>query len=300
MLSRRKLLSRLTNLTLMSFLTTRISVVFAATSKTQQRATITINPTATSSITAHFMTLGYKTVAAQKLITGHLFNGGVRFDETRQIPLTGNTITVQNCIRIDDISTSTPNETLPYFHIIAFSRETPSYRGEVLLELLNYLVKPLNLDPSRLILVSTDRINAYMPHLEKVGIKKAQIIYRSDEEAQALGDGSGYFNPEGHPYIDGIHTVSFHYALDPSIMNSPLQYPITGSIELGEFVLTDHSKEQQQSETGGFGVERLQMAQTGQGISYELARQQAITNIEKESKQLNIALPKAYEVLKAN
>ncbi|WP_298772674.1 hypothetical protein [uncultured Shewanella sp.] len=42
-----------------------------------------------------------------------------------------------------------------------------------------------------------------------------------------------------------------------------------------------------QSETGGFGVERLQMAQTGQSMNYAKAHTKAIIQLEKEAKQLN-------------
>ncbi|WP_299003533.1 hypothetical protein [uncultured Shewanella sp.] len=296
MINRRHFLSKITQFSFMSLFSTPISVIFNTSAKplAPEISLVTV-----PSITSYFLALDYQTAPPQSLITGHSFNGGVRYDETRQTPLHGNALTVQNCIRIHDITTMTSNETLPYFHIIALSRERPQFKGQILFELLSYLVKPLHLAPNRLVLVSTDRINAYLPIIEKVGIKKAQIIYRSDEEAHALGDGSGYFNPKGHPYIDGIHTVSFHYALDPSIMNRPLQYPLTGAIELGEFVVADPRKEQQ-SETGGFGLERLQMAQTGQSSNYDRALHQAITHLEKEAKQLNQPLPKAYEILKAS
>ena len=157
-----------------------------------------------SNITDHFKGLGYKSLPPLNLITGDAFNGGLRFDESFEGDYpAGNSMRIQNCARVDDLSLEGEAGVLAYFHIFILNQQTPTYQGELFSQLLGYLIDDIGLDAKKLVVVSTDKFLPYLPQLKKHGIDAAQLVERSHKEARASGDGSGYFAPKGHPHVSG-------------------------------------------------------------------------------------------------
>jgi hypothetical protein len=241
-----------------------------------------------------FTKSGFTRLPAMDLITGHSFNDGLRFDETPQSYPFGRSLWIQNCVRIEDLSRKGEPGVLPYFHILGLSIEKPAFRGELLTQMLDYLVNQAELDPKKLVLVSTDHFKPYLHHLETFRIETGQFVERDRTEAMARGDGSGFFNPSGHPYVTGQHTVSIHYALNIVDEKILLQYPLPRHLEIAEIVFDPDLKISLPREMAGIGLERLLLAQGKAIDGFDESRQKAVTAIKAESKRRSVALPKAY------
>ena len=245
----------------------------------------------------YFEKQGYIQLPAMDLITGGPFNDGLRFDDTPPSYPPGQAIRIQDCVRIEDLSKKGQVEVLPYFHIFSFSIERPAHRGQLLSQLLDYLITRARLNPAKMALVSTDGFEHYLPLLEPLGIDAEQYVQRDRKAAMAKGDGSGYFKPPGHPYAVGQHTVSIHYARKPDTMGQALKYPLPGYLEIAEVAIDPSLDESLSHEGGGFGIERLMLAQ-GQVIeSFAASRQRALVAIEAEAKRCGVALPKGYQMI---
>ena len=242
-----------------------------------------------------FKTLGFHQLPAVDLITDSEFNDGLRFDESLADAPTGKTFRIQNCGRIEDLAEKGTLGVLPYFHIFAVNIEKPAFRGELLTQIMSYLISQAKLDPGRLLLVSTNRFQPYLQQLQPFGINASQFIERDYAEAIAAGDGSGFFNPPGHPHVNGAHSVSIHYASDASTMGKPQQYPLPGFLELGEIGIDAEPGEIIQSESAGLGVERILMAQGIAVDDFPTSQQKALAAIKSESELRGVPLPKAYQ-----
>jgi len=247
-----------------------------------------------------FNKLGYTRRPAMNLITGDDFNDGLRYDETPQEYPPGRIVLIQDCVRMEDLPRKEEPQVLPYFHIFSLSIEKPVFRGELLTQLLEYLVIRAKLAPTRMALVSTESFKPYLPHLEPFGIKTEQFVQRDRNEAMTTGDGSGYFNPPGHPYVTGQHSVSIHYAVDAGGKERTLKYPLPGYLEIAEVVIDSELKEPLSREMGGLGLERLAMAK-GEAIdSFPVSKQKALTAIKAEAERRGVALPKAHRKISNN
>ncbi len=240
-----------------------------------------------------FVKLGYRQLAAMHLITGADFNDGLRYDDTPELWDSGKTFRIQDCGRIEDLPKKGEPGVLPYFHIFALSIEKPAFRGELLTQVLDYLVTRAKLDPARLALVSTDNFKPYLIHLKPFGVSAGQFVQRERTAAMAAGDGSGYFHPAGHPQAPAMHTVSIHYSLEE--VSGELQYPLPGFIELAEVGIDADNAELLERESGGFGMERLLMAQGKAIDSFPVGQQKALEALKAEAVRRGVELPEAYK-----
>lgn len=251
-----------------------------------------------SDITHHFEGLGYKSLPPLDLITGDTFNGGLRFDESFEGDYpAGNSMRIQDCVRVDDVSLEGEAGVLAYFHIFILNQQAAAYQGELFSQLLGYLIDDVGLDAGKLVVVSTDKFLPYRPQLKKHGISAAQFVERSEKEARASGDGSGYFAPKGHPYVSGYDTASIHYPMSAATPASASTYPLKGYLELGEVILTDTSTQPIPAESGGLGLERVLMAAGKSTDDFETSRKRAQTAIQDESARRKVALPSGYPEL---
>lgn len=247
-----------------------------------------------------FVERGYRRLPAMHLITGETFNDGLRFDDTPNRTPPGKTVRLQDCGRTGDLAKRGEPGVLPYFHIVALCIENPDARGELFTQVLDYLVESAELDPKRLALVSTERFIPYLEQLEPYGIRREQFVQRDLQEARAAGDGSGYFHPKGHPTAAGEYTVSIHYALedDPKRSERTLEYPLNGYLELAEVVIDGDASASIRRESGGFGLERVLMAQGKPIDGFPQSQQKALSAIKAESERRGLALPMAYQKIR--
>ncbi len=247
---------------------------------------------------SYFAGLGYHEQPPLELITGHPFNGGLRYDETVADAVAGKTMRRQVCGRVEDIAKKDTPGVLAGFSIVAFRNETPNFDGELLVVALDYLVRRAGLPPSRLVLVSTEWIAAYRTHHERFGITVEQVVQRTSAEAMAAGDGSGFFAPKGHPLAPQIPTVSIHYVTDGAA-SAGRSHPVSGAIELGEFSLRAGPRRDLAVEEGAFGLERLMMAQGKPVPSFAQSRATLVAMLASEAKRRGVPLPEAYRTFKA-
>jgi hypothetical protein len=250
-----------------------------------------------SAAVAYFEKLGYKRLPAMNLITGDSFNGGLRFDDTPPAYPPGRTLRVQNCVRIDDLAKKGQPGVLLYFHIFSLSIEKPASSRQLLSQLLEYLIGKARLDPARFALVSTDHFKPYLAQLKSFGIQAGQFVERDRKEAMTIGDGSGYFNPPGHPYSPRQHTVSIHYARIADAKGKALKYPLPGHDEIAEVVIDPGAGNSLHRQIGGFGIERLMLAQGMEIDSFDASRQKALAAIKAEARRRGVALPKGYQII---
>jgi len=206
----------------------------------------------------------------------------------------GQIMRIQNCVRMEDLSKDGQAGVLPYFHIFSLCIEKPAFRGQLLTQLLDYLITGAKLDPTRLAFVSTDSFKPYLSHLTPFAIKSEQFLQRDRKEAMAKGDGSGYFNPQGHPNVNGMHTVSIHYARNAGDKEQVLKYPLPGYWEIAEVVIEPDSDESLPREMVSLGVERLLLTQGKAIDSFAASRQKALVAIKAEAERRGVALPKGY------
>ncbi len=102
---------------------------------------------------------------------------------------------------------------------------------------VDFAEEGLGLDPGRMGFISTDLMAPLVPAVTAPGVAEDRIRLRSLEEAQAAGDGSGYFDPPGHPDQRGLLTASLRYRVDPT-GTEPLGHPTgAGWTEIGEMIL---------------------------------------------------------------
>ncbi len=247
----------------------------------------------------YFSGLGYKAIKEADLITGDSFNGGIRYDEGHDFHADAPNgepnrwYVFQDCARVEDIAKRNQLGVLAYFHIIGCTNNTPTFRGEVLEQVVRYLVGPANLKPERFVVVGTERGEPFLSQLEPFGIKREQVVFRQLEEARSAGDGSGYFKPDGNPMGQEFHTLSFHYAPEGSDIPSERVYPLPGYLEIGEFAFEPRHDVRKESEAFGLGVERLFMAR-GKSGSFERTRKLLLHKLKTEAKRREIPLPQAY------
>ncbi|MCB1793881.1 MAG: hypothetical protein KDJ70_05505 [Candidatus Competibacteraceae bacterium] len=242
----------------------------------------------------YFTKSGFTRLPAMDLITGHDFNDGLRYDDTPQSYPPGRSVRIQDCMRMEDLPRKGEPGILPYFHILSLSIEKPAFRGELLTTMLDYLVTEGGLDPKKLVLVSTDRFRPFLPLLETRGIEAGRFVERNRAEAMAKGDGSGYFNPLGHPYVTGQYTVSLHYALNAGGEKKLSEYPLPSHLEIAEVAFDPDLEKSPPREMGGIGLERLLLAQGKAIDDFDTSRKKGVAAVEAEAKRRMVALPKAY------
>jgi hypothetical protein len=187
---------------------------------------------------------------------------------------------------------------LPYFHMLACRNPAPAYQGESCADVLDALTDVGGLDPSLLVVVSTDRVEPLRPLLADRGIGADRIVMRPWREAFAAGDGSGYFKPPGHPYAPGFATASLHYPLGEPAPPEDLAYPVYGYLEIGEIAVPPADPEGVAIEQGAIGVERVAMVGDGVIDTYEEALVTLANALEAEARDRDAPLPEGYHTFK--
>jgi hypothetical protein len=231
--------------------------------------------------TSYFSDLGYATLPALALATGDSFNGGLRYDGSTDSVEKG--LRVQPCARLDDLGRNDPGR-LALFHQIDVRNPVDGLTNEEGIEVaVGLLVGALGLDPGRLGLVSTELMEPLVSSMTALDLPDAHVYLRPVDEAMAAGDGSGYFNPEGHPAQPELLTTSLHYRVDPA-STDPLGHPAgPGWIEIGEMALNVGPQADHPSMVWGFGLERLALAQGGEISTYEQSRLALLAALESEA-----------------
>lgn len=243
----------------------------------------------------YFEGKGYELLPPHDLITGESFNGGIRYDELPSPNVGGKTIRLQGCARLEDIPRRGEVGVLPMFHILGYHNPEPAYPGEVFHQVLDFLINGSGLNPHRLVLVSTDRFEPMRVYLDDFDIGPHQVVIRPWDEAVAAGDGSGFFRPPEHPHTAGIPTVSFHYPLPDTPLESEHFYPLPGYLELGEVSISEADNGGSRLVEGGVGVERVAMVTDGVVDTYEEALIVLVNEMEAEAQQRGIPLPAGYQ-----
>ncbi|MCP4318899.1 MAG: hypothetical protein GY789_23610 [Hyphomicrobiales bacterium] len=107
-----------------------------------------------TSLFDHFSQLGYTRADHMPLITNDYdINGGLRYHGVVSGYLPGDLV-VQPISRLDDLADKDRPDNLPLFHVFLCRRLPGSTFETVFSQLLNYLTEGLNLEISRLLLVS--------------------------------------------------------------------------------------------------------------------------------------------------
>ncbi|MEM7124325.1 MAG: twin-arginine translocation signal domain-containing protein [Pseudomonadota bacterium] len=244
---------------------------------------------------AYFEGKGYELLPPHGLITVESFNGGIRYDELPAPAVGGKTIRLQGCARLEDIPRRGEPGVLPMFHILGYHNPDPAYPGEVFHQVLDFLVNGSGLNPHRLVLVSTDRFEPMRVYLDDFDIGPHQIVIRPWDEVYAVGDGSGYFRPPDHPHAPGMPTVSFHYPLPGTALESEHFYPLPGYLELGEVSISQASSGGSHLVEGGIGVERVAMARGDVVDTYEEALIVLANEMEAEAQERGVPLPSGFQ-----
>ncbi|MGI9535254.1 MAG: hypothetical protein ACR2NW_09920 [Thermodesulfobacteriota bacterium] len=251
-------------------------------------------PESEEKIIKYFESKGFKQYPKHNLITEHDFNHGLRYDDEPIEKLNGKWMRLQDCGRVEDILKSNDLGMLAYFHILTLANFKPKFQGEMLSEVLVYLINEAGLDPRKIILVSTDWINPYKAHIDNFNINTSQIILRPYREIIAERDGSGLYSVKDHPYDPNYPTVSIHYIVDNGKIKQKHDYRSIQELEICEISLNVGPNEKKNTEFAAIGIERLKMAQGHNLISYEESKNQLISALENEANYRNIDLPKAH------
>lgn len=240
------------------------------------------------SVQRYFGSRGHVRIPPLGLITGHAFNGGIRYDETRDKPVAGKSICTQYAARIEDIEERDRPGVLAGFNIIALQDSTAQAPGALFDGVIDFLVGEQDLDPGRMMFVSTE---VFRPHAERIDAVMAErVLERREEEARQAGDGSGYFAPEGHPFAPGCHTVAIYHPLPGEGSEPATGYPLPGYVEIAEVSLSPGDQ------VAAIGLERLAVAKGIKAMNFEDSLQELLRALRKEAESRGTALPPGYEV----
>jgi len=218
---------------------------------------------------------GYKSVAALPLVTGHSFNGGLQYDEDATI-LTPLHYAIQPASRIDDLSHTSRAGVLPLFHIIGCANARNEVDASLALT-LDYLVNVVGLDRRRLRLTGTEKARPLFPILARYGVNETQMRLVNWQEARRKGEGSGYFEPKGHPRSPSFDTLSIEYS-----------FPDGKELELAEIGIIAPN------ECFGIGVERVTMARQNKLMHWEDGLPGYRRAVEQDARRQGLALPAGY------
>ncbi|MEE4377569.1 MAG: hypothetical protein V2J55_08655 [Candidatus Competibacteraceae bacterium] len=239
---------------------------------------------------------GYQQIPAQSLITGHAFNGGLRYDDSGVLAKMPNgEMVVQDCARVEDIPNKNRRGVLPFFHILACTRRADSDQDKTFSETINLVTKTLELPSQRLALVSIAALADFRDLLTEQDIDwERQVVIRDTEEAKATGNGSGYFNPAGHPEQPEFITAGLYIWTGEGQAPAIKTYPLSEQwVEIGEVGLDKTA-----TLAFGFGLERLVYAKTGLLPSWQEQRQQLLETVKAESAKTGAPLPEGYTLFK--
>lgn len=222
---------------------------------------------------------GYTEIRARPLITGHDFNAGLRHDEFDALAAAEpGSCVIQNIARVEDIWNRNRHDVLAYFHVFFCNWRSGEQAVDALAEKLDFLITHLGMPARRLAVVGADALGPYRQLIEESGIAPERIHQREETMALAMGDGSGWFRPEGHPEGLAVPTVAFYAWLGVDEAPPVTEYPLHSDwIEIGETGL-DPTKVISQ----GFGLERLVYALTGLYPSWHDRRASLLAELDRE------------------
>ncbi len=235
---------------------------------------------------------GFAETPPLEMITDSTFNGGLRYDDTRPAPPSAPIVTVQPAARIDDIAERERPGVLALFTIFSITIPGGAEPGLLLTSVLDFLMSERKLDPARILFVSTEDFRPVADQVD--GIDAYRIFERRAEEAKAAGDGSGFFAPKGHPYAPQEVTVGIYYRLPDAKEDAELSYPPEGHIELAEVGIAPFGGDPNRAQVGGFGLERVAMAEGEDIPDFEETKLNLLRIIEDEAKRTGKDFPPGY------
>ena len=249
------------------------------------------------SASSFFTGLGYAELPPLDMITGEDFNGGLRFDETRPETPTFSWFSVQPVARVDDIAERDRLGVLAGFTMMGLGHATPTAPGGLFGSVLDFLIGERNLDPERLVYVSTALAR---PHIDRfAAVAAGRFIERDLDEAISANDGSGYFAPAGHPQAPEYLTVGIYYPAFPSPASAELAYPPADHIEIAEIEILSGDARPSEHEHGALGLERLAMAEGVPVPDFDETRLNLLRIIEDEARREGKPPPPGYDVFAA-
>jgi hypothetical protein len=213
---------------------------------------------------------GFHSTPAAPLISGLQFNGSLNYDD-HIADKTHDLWVLQRCARVEDALTKGKAGTLPMFTILSLSTARGGSKERGASNIWNYLVNIVGLDPKKLRITTTEFARPLFAFFARYGVEESQIRLRSVDEARQQGNGSGYFEPKGHPHGPSFPTYSIEFVM-----------PDGQELEIAEIDL--------EQRVAGFGVERVAMARNERLISWNesLPAFEAAINEEVERRGKNI------------
>ncbi len=227
------------------------------------------------------------------MLTDAAFNGGLRYDETRPEPVAIPAVSVQPAARVDDIAERSRPGVLASFTIFGVARPGPAEPGAMLSDVMGFLLSERKLDLDRMLFVSTSHFRPLIGRLE--GVTAERFLERPMDEARAAGDGSGFFAPAGHPDRPDYATVGVYYRV-PGASGVPTSYPPEDHIEIAEVGIVPSGGDPDAPQIGGFGIERVAMAEGENVPNFEETRLNLLRIIEDEAERTGKELPPGYRM----
>ena len=215
------------------------------------------------------------------LITGQAFNGGLRYDEDLSA-ISAKTFVKQRIARVEDANRKSRPGTLPFFTVIGLDTSAPDLARTATELVLAYLTSVVGLDPARLRATTTMRSSTFFPILANHGIAAAQVRLRPWDEAVKDGLGSGYYAPVGHPSNPGATSFSLEYVMPSGL-----------DLEIAEITHSDGNGRS----GGGIGVERVEMARTGQFPAWKSTLDALSQALQDEAQHTGASLPPGLAAL---
>jgi len=229
---------------------------------------------------AYFAALGLKEIPPSPIVTGDQgFNGGLRHDDTGVLDPPGHMV-VQPCARISDISEKHRQDILPLFHIFRGNGLPGQNREDAFSHVMGYLTGPLQLDPTRLAIVSIPPFEDLRPLAEKSGIDWAhQVVLRDADMALNAGDGSGIFRHPGDARVPAIPTAGLYYWVGDGPAHPARKHPLPAMwTEIGELFIAEKS-----GAAFAFGAERLVLASSGAVPTWDHQLDRLLAQIDRDS-----------------
>lgn len=233
-----------------------------------------------NSLLSYFSAKGYRENAARPInLDNHNFNGGLRYDDTGIVDTPGRMI-VQPCARLSDIREKHRRDILPLFHIFRCNLHVGQNREDLLSLVLQYLTGPLQLDPTRLAIVSIPPFEQLKSPILISGIEwERQVFFRDPDAAFKAGDGSGVFRHPGPDYIPAMPTAGLYFRSEPGDAAPPKVYPLPAAwTEIGEIMIAENG-----SAFFGLGVERLLLAVSGTIPTWEAQLSTLLARIRQDT-----------------
>ena len=234
---------------------------------------------------------GFREVPDHGIITGHDFNHGLLHDVIHPQAFPKATMGFRLIARTGDIDEINRPGVLASFHVLGLQTGPSPDPGTMFDLVMDFLVNQRNLDPARMLFVSTEMFRPILGRRDDIAAE--QFLERTVAEAEAAGDGSGVFAPSGHPYDPKIPTAGIYYRLSET-PSTELSYPPEGYIEIAEVAIGPFNGAPDGPEGAGIGLERVAMAEGRPIPDFEDTRLNLLRIIEDEARREGKPLPPGY------